>query len=135
VLALLKQLRGLGPVSGVDLRSIVAGHVELQVRSRLPGAALIALVARDASVLDWTGADVTGDLVRARVRLRSNEAERVAPLEAPAQGGGELGAPATIPGSSAPVRPGAAAAPAAGAATAAQGGAVPTPTPTPNPNP
>jgi len=121
VLALLKQLRGLGPVSGVDLRSIVGGHVELQVRSRLPGAALVALVARDASVLDWTGAEVTGDLVRARVRLRSNEVERVAPLEAPVQGGGEPGAPAASPGAAAPARPGGA------AVIAAPGGGPPAP--------
>lgn len=85
VLALLKQVRGLAPVSSVDLRSITAGHVELQVRSRLPGAALTALLTRDASVLDWSGAEVTGDLVRARVRLRSNEAEHVAPLEGGAE--------------------------------------------------
>ena len=88
VLAVLKQLRGMGPVSGVDLRSVVLGRVEFQVRSRLPGEALTALLARDASVLDWSAPEVTGDLVRARVRLRSNEAERVPPLE----GAGEVGA-------------------------------------------
>jgi hypothetical protein len=87
VLAVLKQLRGTGPVSGVDLRSVVLGRVELQVRSRLPGEALTALLARDASVLDWSAPEVTGDLVRARVRLRSNEAERVPPLESAGEAG------------------------------------------------
>jgi hypothetical protein len=96
VLAMLKQLRGLAVVSAVDVRRVVAGRAELRVRSRLPGAALVAMLARDSGVLDWLAPEATGDLVKARVRLS-------VPHAAPA--GAE---PAPPPGNALPAAPGAA---------------------------
>lgn len=69
ILAMLKQLRALGTVSAVDVRRVIAGRAELRVRSRLPGAALVALLARDSVELEWLAVEATGDLVKARVRL------------------------------------------------------------------
>jgi hypothetical protein len=68
---LLKQLRGSGSVSAVDIRRIVPGHVELQIRSRMTAPALVALLGRDTSgAVSFSAAEAAGDLVRVRARLR-----------------------------------------------------------------
>jgi hypothetical protein len=68
---LLKQLRGSGSVSAVDVRRIVPGRVELQVRSRMTAPALVALLGRDTSgAVAFSAAEAAGDLVRVRARLR-----------------------------------------------------------------
>ena len=79
VIAILKQLRGLGSVSSVDVRRIAVSHAELRVRSRLPGSALIAVLVRDSVGIEWLAPEVTGDLIRARVRLKPVESDRAVP--------------------------------------------------------
>lgn len=68
---LVKQLRGIGSVSAIEIRRIAAGRVELWVRSRLPGAALAATLGRETGgALAINVTEVVGDLVRVRARLR-----------------------------------------------------------------
>jgi hypothetical protein len=82
---LLKQLRGSGSVSAVDVRRIVPGRVELQVRSRMTAPALVALLGRDTSgAVAFSAAEAAGDLVRVRARLREEVSPPGAvPLPAP----------------------------------------------------
>ncbi|MES1204937.1 MAG: hypothetical protein ABUS79_03280 [Pseudomonadota bacterium] len=78
--ALVRQLRGIGSVSGIEVRRVNSGHAELWVRSRLAGPALGAALGRDAGgPLSVTSAVVSGDLIRLRARLR----EAAAPVAAP----------------------------------------------------
>jgi len=72
---LLKQLRGIGSVSAVDVRRILPGRVELWVRSRLAAPALVVALSRDAAgPVVVSGAEAVGDLVRLRARLREGAA-------------------------------------------------------------
>lgn len=71
VLALLKQLRGSGSVSAVDLRRVLPGRAELAIRSRLTAPALAAAMGRDSTgSVVITGVEVSGDLIRLVARTR-----------------------------------------------------------------
>lgn len=92
---LLKQLRGSGSVSSVDLRRIVPGRVELLVRSRMTAPALVALFGRDTSgAVTFSAAEAAGDLVHVRARLR----EEMPPPGAIPATSPPAGAPSTSPG-------------------------------------
>ena len=67
--ALLKQLRGSGNVSSVEIRRILPGRIEVWVRSRLTGSGLAALLGRDGGAVVLSGVEASGDLVRVRARL------------------------------------------------------------------
>jgi hypothetical protein len=69
--ALVKQIRGLGSVSAVEVRRIAPGRAELWVRSRLAGGALATAVSRDLGApVVLEGLEVAGDLIRVKARLR-----------------------------------------------------------------
>lgn len=99
VLALLKQLRGSGSVSAVDLRRVLPGRAELAIRSRLTAPALAAAIGRESTgVVVISGVEVSGDLIRMVVRSR----EAIAP---PAPGAAAPALPAaSLPASPAPTR-------------------------------
>jgi len=100
---LLKQLRGSGPLSSVDLRRITPGRLEVWVRSRLTAPGLVALLARDGGgPVTLSGAEAAGDRVHVRASLREDAPAMLPP--------GVLPAGATVPG-----------APAAGASPGATG--------------
>ena len=100
---LLKQLRGSGPISSVDLRRITPGRLEVWVRSRLTAPGLVALLARDGGgPVTLSGAEVAGDRVHVRASLREDAPAILPP--------GVLPAGAAVPG-----------APAAGASPGATG--------------
>ena len=81
--ALVRHLRGIGSVSAVEVRRIAAGRVELWARSRMPASSLAAAIARDTGgSLAITEAQVSGDLVRIRARIR--EVAQPAPVSPPA---------------------------------------------------
>lgn len=84
VLALLKQLRGSGSVSAVDLRRVLAGRAELAIRSRLTAPALAAAIGRESGgPVVISGVEVSGDLIRMVARSREAAAPP-APVAAPA---------------------------------------------------
>jgi|GEM_PF-1943475 len=102
VLALLKQLRGSGSVSAVDLRRVLPGRAELALRSRLTAPALAAAIAREnTGPVVISGVDVSGELIRMVARTR----EVAAPVVPPAPGAAPAPSPA---GNVAPVPPAAA---------------------------
>ena len=84
VLALLKQLRGSGSVSAVDLRRVLAGRAELAIRSRLTAPALAAAIGRESNgPVVISGVEVSGELIRMVARSREPAAPP-APAAAPA---------------------------------------------------
>jgi len=97
---LLKQLRGSGTISSVDLRRITPGRLELWVRSRLTAPGLVALLARDGGgPVALSGAEAAGDRVHVRASLR----EEVQPAPMPpgaAPGGAVAPGAGPSPGSS-----------------------------------
>jgi len=95
VLALLKQLRGSGSVSAVDLRRVLPGRAELAIRSRLTAPALAAAIGREnTGAVVVSGVEVSGELIRMVARAR----ETVAPAPPPAPGAAPAAAaPATAP--------------------------------------
>jgi hypothetical protein len=102
--ALVKQFRGLGSVSAIEVRRIAAGRVEIWIRSRLSATALMAAVGRDSNgALLFTGIQVTGDLVRAQARLRENAPAVMAPDAPPA--GAAAGGGGTVPDTAAAKAP------------------------------
>lgn len=69
--ALVRHLRGIGSISAVEVRRIANGRVELWARSRMPASSLVAALSRDTGgALAIADAQVSGDLVRLRARLR-----------------------------------------------------------------
>jgi len=106
---LLKQLRGSGSISSVDLRRITPGRLELWIRSRLTAPGVVALLARDGGgPVALAGAEAAGDRVRVRASLREDAAAPAPPGAAP-------------PGAVVPGAPGAGAGPGpAGAASKAE---------------
>ena len=81
VQALVRQLRGIGSVSAIEVRRVSVGRVELWARSRMAASALAAALERDTGgALVVNGAQVSGDQVHLRARLR----EVVTPVPAPA---------------------------------------------------
>jgi len=103
---LLKQLRGSGTISSVDLRRITPGRLELWVRSRLTAPGLVALLARDgAGPVTLSGAEAAGDRVRVRASLREEAPPVAAPPATPPGGAG-----ASVPGAPAAGAPAGAAA-------------------------
>jgi len=81
VLALLKQLRGSGSVSSVDLRRVLPGRAELAVRSRLTAPALAAAIGQgNSGAVVVSGVEVSGDLIRMVVRMREVAAPPAAPV-------------------------------------------------------
>ena len=81
VLALLKQLRGSGSVSSVDLRRVLPGRAELAVRSRLTAPALAAALGQGSTgPIVLSGVEVSGDLIRMIVRTREVAAPPAAPV-------------------------------------------------------
>jgi hypothetical protein len=95
VQALVRQLRGIGSVSAIEVRRVSVGRAELWARSRMAPSALAAALERDTGgALAVTGAQVSGDLVHLRARLRE-----VTPATAPPPG------PPTPPGASAAPAP------------------------------
>ena len=71
IAALLRVVRGLGSVSSAEIRRIVLGRAEVRVRTRLAAPALATALARDnAGPVVFSDAEVAGDLIRLRVRLR-----------------------------------------------------------------
>jgi len=91
---LLKQLRGSGTISSVDLRRITPGRLELWVRSRLTAPGLVALLARDgAGPVTLSGAEAAGDRVHVRAALRDDAPPAAAPPGAPPPGPAVPGAP------------------------------------------
>jgi len=94
---LLKQLRGSGTISSVDLRRITPGRLELWVRSRLTAPGVVALLARDGGgPVALSGAEAAGDRVHVRASLR----EETPPAAVPPG--------AVLPGAAVPDGPGAA---------------------------
>jgi len=85
VIALLKQLRGSGSVSAVDLRRLLPGRAELAIRSRLTAPALAAAIGRDSSgAVVVSGVEVSGDLIRMVARSREAATPIVSPVPGPA---------------------------------------------------
>jgi len=94
VLALLKQLRGSGSVSAVDLRRLLPGRAELAIRSRLTAPALAAAIGRDSSgPVVISGVEVSGELIRMVARAR----EVPAPAAPPPPGAAPPSLPAASP--------------------------------------
>jgi len=85
VLALLKQLRGSGSVSAVDLRRVLPGRAELAIRSRLTAPALAAAIGREGTgPVVISGVEVSGELIRMVARTREVAAPVAPPAPAPA---------------------------------------------------
>jgi hypothetical protein len=77
---LVKSLRGVGAVSAAELTRVSAGRAEIKVRTRAGAAALAGALSRAAGMmLTLSDVQISGDVIRARARLR-------APV--PAGGGG-----------------------------------------------
>jgi len=68
---LVKSLRGVGVVSAAELTRVSAGRAEIRVRTRAAPAAVAAALSRAASsVITLSDVQISGDTIRARVRLR-----------------------------------------------------------------
>lgn len=100
VQALMRQLRGIGSVSAIEVRRVSAGRVELWARSRMAASALAAALERDTGgPLAVTNAQVSGDLVHLRARLReAPHAAAPAPAAATPQPGAVSVPPPASPG-------------------------------------
>jgi hypothetical protein len=93
--AVVKGVRAIGSVSGVEVRRITSARVELWVRSRLAAAPFAAALSRDVGgTVVFSGAEVTGDLVRVKARLR----ETASPPPPPEAAAGESSPPGAAPG-------------------------------------
>jgi hypothetical protein len=69
---LVKSLRGVGSVSAAELTHVAAGRAEIKVRTRAAAAAVAAALSRTAAaMLTLSDVQISGDVIRARARLRA----------------------------------------------------------------
>jgi hypothetical protein len=69
---LVKSLRGVGAVSAAELTHVAAGRAEIKVRTRAAAPVVAAALSRSAgAMLTLTDVQISGDVIRARARLRA----------------------------------------------------------------